>query len=117
MAAYRGCDGIISLRSVPPPPDPLCTSSHSVSTQLPPPLPSPLPPPATDQHWDRVVLEVVAVAPEPLLVPPPVPAQYRVLHEDEAPPDAREVLGHILHVCLSALQGVGSAMNTVTGGQ
>ena len=75
------------------------------------------PSPGTDQHWDRVVLEVVAVAPEPLLVPPPVPAQYRILHEEEAPPDAREVLGHVLHVRLSALQGVGSAMNTITGGQ
>ena len=97
-------------------PPPLTHSSQVVIVCLlsSPPPPSP---PATDQHWDRVVLEVVAVAPEPLLVPPPVPAQYRVLHEDEAPPDAREVLGHILHVCLSALQGVGSAMNTVTGGQ
>ena len=107
MVAYRGGDGIISLRSVPP--------MHSAQMVIPCLLSPTLP--GTDQHWDRVVLEVVAVAPEPLLVPPPVPAQYRILHEEEAPPDAREVLGHVLHVRLSALQGVGSAMNTITGGQ
>lgn len=68
------------------------------------PTPSPS---GTDQHVDWIVFEVVAVAPESVLVPPPVPAQYGVLHQDEAPPDAWEVLGHILHVRFGALQWAG----------